>query len=132
MCIRDRDGTLNKANAAYAFGGPEDAIAMLNRNLDMDIEHYVTVNFDALIDVIDAVGGVEIDVQEEEISYICGYAMEIMDVTGRVSPVSYTHLDVYKRQVVALVLFSPVMAVVAMIIKFTSPGPVSYTHLNKA
>ena len=84
--LEQKDGTLNKANAAYAFGGPEDAIAMLNRNLDMDIEHYVTVNFDALIDVIDAVGGVEIDVQEEEISYICGYAMEIMDVTGRVSP----------------------------------------------
>lgn len=84
--LEQKDGTLNKANAAYAFGGPEDAVAMLNRNLDMDIEHYVTVNFDALIDVIDAVGGVEIDVQEEEISYICGYAMEIMDVTGRVSP----------------------------------------------
>ena len=63
--LEQKDGSLNKANAAYSFGGPEDAIAMLNRNLDMDIEHYVTVNFDALIDVIDAVGGVEIDVQEE-------------------------------------------------------------------
>ena len=51
---------------------------MLNKNLDMDIEHYVTVNFNSLIDVIDAVGGVEIDVQEEETPYICGYAMEIM------------------------------------------------------
>ena len=58
---------------------------MLNKNLDMDIEHYVTVNFNSLIDVIDAVGGVEIDVQEEEIPYICGYAMEIMRVTGRES-----------------------------------------------
>lgn len=83
--LEQKDGTLDKANAAYSYGGPEDAIAMLNKNLDMDIEHYVTVNFDALIDVIDAVGGVEIDVQEEEISYICGYAIEIMDVTGRVS-----------------------------------------------
>ena len=83
--LEQKDGSLNKANAAYSFGGPEDAIAMLNRNLDMDIEHYVTVNFDALIDVIDAVGGVEIDVQEEEIPYICSYALEIMDVTGRVS-----------------------------------------------
>lgn len=79
------DGSINKANAAYSFGGPQEAVAMLNKNLDMDIEHYVTVNFDALIDVIDAVGGVEIDVQEEEIPYICGYAMEIMDVTGRKS-----------------------------------------------
>lgn len=80
-----RDGTIDKANAAYSFGGPEAAVAMLNKNLDMDIEHYVTVNFNSLIDVIDAVGGVEIDVQKEEIPYICGYAMEIMRVTGKES-----------------------------------------------
>ena len=84
--MEQKDGTLNKANSAYSFGGPEDALAMLNKNLDLDIEHYVTVNFNALIDVIDAVGGIEIDVQEEEISYICGYATEIMKVTGKVSP----------------------------------------------
>lgn len=83
--LEQSDGTLNKANAAYSFGGPEAAIGMLNKNLDMDITHYVTVNFDALIDVIDAVGGVEIDVQPEEIKYICSYALEIMNVTGRES-----------------------------------------------
>ena len=81
--LQQSDGTLNKANAAYAYGGPEGAVAMLNENLDMDIEHYVTVNFNALIDVIDAVGGVEIDVQQEEISYINGYATEIIKVTGK-------------------------------------------------
>ena len=81
--LQQSDGTLNKANAAYAYGGPEGAVAMLNENLDMDIEHYVTVNFNALIDVIDAVGGVEIDVQQEETSYINGYATEIIKVTGK-------------------------------------------------
>ena len=84
--LEQKDGTLDKANAAYSYGGPEDAIALLNRNLDMDIEHYVAVNFNALIDVIDAVGGIEIDVQKEELSYICGYATEIMKVTGKMSP----------------------------------------------
>lgn len=79
------DGTLNKANAAYSFGGPEEAVAMLNKNLDLNIQHYVTVNFNALIDVIDAVGGVEIDVQEEEVDFITGYATEILNVTGRES-----------------------------------------------
>ena len=83
--LEQKDGTLNKANAAYSYGGPQEAMALLNKNLDMDIEHYVTVNFDSLIDVVDAVGGVEIDVQEEEISQICGYAIEIMKVTDRVS-----------------------------------------------
>lgn len=84
--LEQKDGTLDKANAAYSYGGPEDAIALLNRNLDLDIEHYVAVNFNALIDVIDAVGGIEIDVQKEELSYICGYATEIMKVTGKMSP----------------------------------------------
>ncbi|MCI9421387.1 LCP family protein [Sporofaciens musculi] len=83
--LQQDDGSITKANAAYSYGGPEAAVAMLNKNLDMDIEHYVTVNFDALIDVVDEVGGIEIDVAEEEIPYICGYAIEIMKATGRVS-----------------------------------------------
>ena len=81
--LQQSDNTLNKANAAYSFGGPEAAVAMLNKNLDMDIEHYVTVNFNALIDVIDAVGGVEIDVTEEELPYVNGYAVEIIKSTGK-------------------------------------------------
>ena len=50
------------------------------------IEHYVTVNFDALIDVVDAVGGVEIDVTDEEVQYVNGYSTEIKRVTGKDSP----------------------------------------------
>ena len=42
--LQQKDGTYNKANAAYSFGGAEDAIAMLNKNLDLDIEKYVSVN----------------------------------------------------------------------------------------
>ncbi len=80
--LQQKDGTYNKANAAYSFGGAEDAIAMLNKNLDMDIEKYVTVDFAALVDVIDAVGGVEIDVTEEEIPYLNNYAVEVIKNTG--------------------------------------------------
>lgn len=80
--LQQDDGTYNKANAAYSFGEEEEAIAMLNRNLDMDIQHYVTVDFAALVDVIDALGGIEIDVTEEEIPYINGYAVEIIENIG--------------------------------------------------
>lgn len=62
--------TYNKANAAYSKGGPEQAIGMLNMNLDLDISDFVTIGFDGLIDVIDAVGGVEIDVLDEEVVHI--------------------------------------------------------------
>ena len=80
--MKQKDGTYAKANAAYSYGGGEEAIAELNRNLDMDIKNYVSVSFEAMIKAIDAVGGVEVDVQEEEIDYINGYQMEIIKVTG--------------------------------------------------
>ncbi len=84
------DGEYYKANAAYAYGEEEDAVAMLNRNLDMSITHYVTVDFSALVDVIDAVGGIEVDVTQEEIEghdgyNINGYVMEVMENTGKES-----------------------------------------------
>ena len=50
-----------KANSAYNSGGPTDAIALLNRNLDLDIEKYISVNFNALADVVDELGGLEMD-----------------------------------------------------------------------
>ena len=67
----------NKANAAYAKGGPKQAISMLNMNLDMDITDFVTIGFDGLIDVIDAVGGVEIDVKEAEIVHLNSYQISM-------------------------------------------------------
>ncbi len=76
------DKTYNKANAAYAFGQESEAVAMLNRNLDMDIMHYVTVDFSALVDVIDALDGIDIEVTEEEIPYLNNYAVEIIENTG--------------------------------------------------
>ncbi|MCR5031568.1 MAG: LCP family protein [Lachnospiraceae bacterium] len=63
----------NKCNAAYAKGGPEQAINMLNMNLDLNITDFVTIGFQGLIDVVDALGGVEIDIQENEISYLNDY-----------------------------------------------------------
>ena len=81
--LKMNDGSFNKINAAYAFGGPEQAIATLNRNLDMDIRHFITLNFDALIDLVDLAGGVEIDVQEEEINDINGHAVDIINTTER-------------------------------------------------
>ncbi|MFR6510129.1 MAG: LCP family protein [Dorea sp.] len=39
-------------------------MALLNKNLDMNIEHYVTVNFNAMIDVVDALGGIDIEITD--------------------------------------------------------------------
>ena len=55
-----------KINHAYAYGGAELAVQTLNENFGMDVTDYVTENFDSLADIIDAMGGVTIDVTEEE------------------------------------------------------------------
>ncbi|MDE7267882.1 MAG: LCP family protein [Lachnospiraceae bacterium] len=68
----------NKANSAYAKGGYKQAIAMLNMNFDLNIEDFVTIGFDGLIDVIDAVGGIEIDVKEAEIPHINSYQISMV------------------------------------------------------
>ena len=63
----------NKCNAAYAKGGPKQAINMLNMNLDMNITDFVTVGFAGLTDTIDALGGIMIDVDSEELKHINSY-----------------------------------------------------------
>ena len=63
----------SKANAAYAKGGPEQAINMLNMNFDLDITDYVTVGFEGLSEAVDALGGVEIDIAVDEISHLNNY-----------------------------------------------------------
>lgn len=77
------DGSYNKANAAYSFGGPEGAVSLINRNLDMNIEKYVTVNFNALVDVIDAVGGLDLDLTHDEVVHMNNYCVETSKVTGK-------------------------------------------------
>ncbi|MBQ8041636.1 MAG: LCP family protein [Lachnospiraceae bacterium] len=65
--------TYTKCNAAYQKGGPEQAIQMLNTNLDMDIKDFVTIGFKGLKDVVDALGGVEIEIKKGEISHLNNY-----------------------------------------------------------
>lgn len=71
----------NKCNSAYAKGGPKQAINMLNMNLDMNITDFVTVGFEGLADTIDALGGVEIDVKESEISHLNNYQISMVGTT---------------------------------------------------
>ena len=65
-----------KINEAYADGGPEQAVAALNKNLDLDIEHYATFNWRAVADVINMLGGVDIDITEKEFKYMNAYIHE--------------------------------------------------------
>lgn len=66
------DRGLDKINHAYAFGGPELAIRTINQNFDLDIRHYVTVNFSSMPKIIDAIGGVTITLTDTEAQHVSG------------------------------------------------------------
>jgi len=72
----------SKANGAYATGGPEQFLTMLNKNLDLDISNYVTVNFNVMVKVIDLLGGLDFDLTEAEIVHMNNYCKETSRVTG--------------------------------------------------
>lgn len=76
-------GEIKKANNAYFTGGPQDAINMLNKNLDLDIQNYVTVDFKALADTVDLLGGIEIDIKDEEVQYMNEFLEETAQVAGK-------------------------------------------------
>ncbi len=59
-----------KINHAYAYGGEKLALKTLNSNFNMNLTEYVTVNFDGLVDVIDTVGGINMNISKEEMQYI--------------------------------------------------------------
>lgn len=88
-CLKVPGYGLTKATHAYAYGGAELAMSMLNTNLDLDITEFATVDFGVLAQIIDALGGIELDVSEAEFSLINALIDEQNKVTGSDSP----HLD---------------------------------------
>ena len=55
---------------------------MLNRNLDLDIQDYVSVNFLAVADVVDLLGGIDLELTDEEVVHMNNYCVETSKVTG--------------------------------------------------
>lgn len=78
----DDDDDLRKLNAAYAKGGPTGAVAALNKNLDLDIKEYVAVDFNAVMEVVDALGGIELDITSKEAETMKIYINEMNEVMG--------------------------------------------------
>lgn len=63
---------LDKITHAYSYGSAPLAIATLNTNLDLNIKEFVTVNFDAVKEIIDSIGGINMPITSEEVSHIPG------------------------------------------------------------
>lgn len=73
---------LTKITHAYAYGGPSLAIKTLNSNLDLNISEFVAVNFEAVANAIDLMGGIEVEIKEEELKQMNKYIKETSKITG--------------------------------------------------
>lgn len=78
----DDQNTYNKVNSAYAKGGPELAVKVLNKNLDLNITDYITFNWKSVAEAINILGGIELEISPAEFKYINGFITETVKSTG--------------------------------------------------
>ncbi|MBU5592555.1 LCP family protein [Clostridium sp. MSJ-4] len=71
---------INKLNYAYHYGGPELAVKTVNENYKLDIRDYIKVDFGSLDKIVDAFGGVDIEVKKEELKLLNDYVWEIASI----------------------------------------------------
>lgn len=76
---------LDKITHAYSYGEAPLAINTLNKNLDLNIKEFVTVNFDSVAEAVDQLGGVKLTITADEVKYINQYISETSKVTGKTS-----------------------------------------------
>lgn len=92
LCLgEDEDGnnSYGLANSAYCTGGAKKMINMLNKNLDMNISDLVTVNFQAVAETVELLGGIDVEMKKEEVVHLNNYCVETSEVTG----MDYTPLE---------------------------------------
>ena len=75
--------TYEKINAAYYFGGAKMCMQSLNQAMDLNIKKYVLFNFKMVADLVDAVGGIKVDVKEREIDELNKYTKETAKHIGQ-------------------------------------------------
>lgn len=79
----------NRLNAAYAYGGPSLLCETIEQNFGIEVNRYVLVNFQAFATLVDAVGGIDLEVTNEEVQWINAYLNEYNLLEGREMTTDY-------------------------------------------
>ncbi|MEG1619187.1 MAG: LCP family protein, partial [Eubacterium sp.] len=84
---RKNNVTYEKINSAYDYGEAQLAVKTLNENFDLNIKDYVVVNFDCLVDTVDALGGIDVNIANESIlEWTNQYIMDVNDKVKKSDP----------------------------------------------
>ena len=84
----------NRLNAAYAYGGAELLMDTIEANFDIEVNRYAQVNFAAFASLVDAVGGVDLELSNEEVRLVNGYLWEYNILMGNPEGTDYFDEDV--------------------------------------
>ena len=82
-----------KLNAAFSIGGAELAMRTINQTFQLNITNYVAVDFRAMVDIIDALGGVEVELDQSELKYLNPFAGHTRGVLNRLDADKYARYD---------------------------------------
>ena len=104
---------LDKITHAYSYGEAPLAIKTLNTNLDLNITEFVTVNFDLVAEAVNALGGIELTIENSELQYINEY----IDGTSKNTGIKSSHITKPGKQKV-----DGVQAVAYSRIRYTAGG----------
>lgn len=90
-----------KLTHAYAYGGPALLLQTIDKNFGLKIDKYAVVSFSSFEKIIDAMGGVEIDVLPKEVSYIQGVDSAGKQTLNGAEALAYSRIryadDAYQR-----------------------------------
>ena len=84
----------NRLNAAYSYGGAELLMDTIEANFDIEVNRYAQVNFEAFANLVDAVGGVDLELSNEEVLLVNGYLWEYNILLERPEGTDYFAEDV--------------------------------------
>lgn len=87
---RDGNSKFSKINWAYANGGGAAAVKTLNANFDLNIQDYVAINFDGITELVDLLGGIDVNITVEEAEFVNGYINSYYDEIGEYDKM-FTH-----------------------------------------
>lgn len=79
----DDDGNFGKINSAFQNGGAAQTMQSLNQAMDLDISNYVLFNFKMVSDLVNAVGGITVDVKDYEIQQLNKYTIQTANNIGQ-------------------------------------------------
>lgn len=72
----------DKINHAFAYGGPQLSIKTLNQNFGLNIKDYVKINFEELEGLVDAIGGIDMELSDKEIVEVDHYIERVSRVSN--------------------------------------------------